>query len=86
MNLAKAIGLLTLGVGALAQRTDIDLYRQDPKFVPYQKPTQKVEEWIAMGDSYTAGTGSNGEKEMAGVDAVRGLRSWANQMSLETGR
>lgn len=81
MILARAVGLLTLGVGALAQRDEIDSYRKDPNFVQYEKPTQKVEEWIALGDSYTAGTGSNGDKEKAGVDAVRGLHSWAHQMS-----
>ncbi|KAH8888984.1 hypothetical protein GQ53DRAFT_825751 [Thozetella sp. PMI_491] len=86
MILAKAVGLLALGVGALAQREEIDTYRNDPNFVRYEKPTQKVEEWIALGDSYTAGTGSNGDKEKAGVDAVRGLHSWAHQMSEDAGK
>ena len=54
MILAKAVGLLTLCVGALAQREEIDSYLKDPNFVHYETPTQKVEEWIALGDSYTA--------------------------------
>ncbi|KAK4452235.1 SGNH hydrolase-type esterase domain-containing protein [Podospora aff. communis PSN243] len=87
MTLTKIAGLLTLvGVGALAQREEIDSYRKDPNFVPYETPTQKVAEWIALGDSYTAGTGSNGDKEKVGVDAVRGMRSWAHQMSEDAGR
>lgn len=61
-------------------------YRKDPNFVRYETPTQKVEEWIALGDLYTAGTGPNGDKEKAGVDAVCGLRSWAHRMSEDAGK
>jgi len=87
MILPKPIWLLTLGgVGSLAQREEINNFLADPNFVRYEKPTQKVEEWIALGDSYSAGTGSNGIGEKAGVDAVRGLRSWAHQMSEDGGR
>ncbi|KAK3325221.1 SGNH hydrolase-type esterase domain-containing protein [Apodospora peruviana] len=81
------IWLLTLGVGAaLAQRAEINDFLKDPNFKKYEKPTKPVKEWIALGDSYSAGTGSNGDGEIAGKDAVRGLRSWAHQMSEDTNR
>ncbi|RYO79247.1 hypothetical protein DL766_003823 [Monosporascus sp. MC13-8B] len=47
-----------------------------PTFVPYSRPAQRVEEFIAAGDSYTAGTGCNGNNEIIAGDAVRGKRSY----------
>lgn len=52
-----------------------------PSFVPYSAPTQKVEEFIALGDSYTAGTGCNGIDEVFAGDAIRGQRAYPMQMS-----
>jgi hypothetical protein len=80
-------GLLA-GSGVLAQDIDygvaaesISAVLADPTFVPYVKPTQKVSEWIAVGDSYTAGTGCNGNDERMGGDALRGQRSYPMQMA-----
>lgn len=53
----------------------------DPSFVPYTVPNQKIEEFIALGDSYTAGTGCNGNNEVLAGDAVRGKRAYPMQMS-----
>jgi hypothetical protein len=53
----------------------------DPSFVPYTQPNQKIEEFIALGDSYTAGTGCNGLDEIMAGDALRGKRSYPMQMS-----
>ncbi|KOS40220.1 hypothetical protein ACN38_g8923 [Penicillium nordicum] len=44
----------------------------DPSFVPYTKPTQKISEFIALGVSYTAGTSCNGNEEVMGGDAIPG--------------
>ncbi|KAL5045824.1 SGNH hydrolase-type esterase domain-containing protein [Aspergillus fruticulosus] len=64
-------GLLA-GSAVLAQDIDygaaaesISAVLADPTFVPYAKPTQKVSEWIAVGDSYTAGTGCNMAQDAA---------------------
>ncbi|KAL3429451.1 Spherulation-specific family 4-domain-containing protein [Aspergillus tetrazonus] len=80
-------GLLA-GSAVLAQDIDygaaaesISAVLADPTFVPYAKPTQKVSKWIAVGDSYTAGTGCNGNDERMGGDAVRGQRSYPMQMA-----
>lgn len=54
-----------------------------PTFVPYARPRQKIEEFIAVGDSYTAGTGSNGIAEIIAADAVRGKRAYPMQMSTD---
>lgn len=44
-----------------------------------------MEECIALGDSYTAGTGCNGQNEtVGGGDAARGKRSYPMQMSTDT--
>ncbi len=51
-----------------------------PTFVPYSKPNQRIDEFIALGDSYTAGSGSNGNYERFAGDAVRGQRSYPMQM------
>lgn len=80
-----------LAAPALAQDFDFDAATQsisaalaDPSFVPYTLPNQKTEEFIALGDSYTAGTGCNGVDEAMARDAVRGKRSYPMQMSLDT--
>jgi lysophospholipase L1-like esterase len=52
-------------------------------FVPYKKPTQRVSEWIALGDSYTAGTGANGKSDGFAGDAFRGKKSYPMQMSMD---
>lgn len=65
--------------GAAAQSISATL--ADPSFVPYTKQNQKIEEFIALGDSYTAGTGCNGIHEVIAADAVRGQRSYPMQMS-----
>lgn len=55
-----------------------------PTFSAYAKPKEKVKEWIALGDSYTAGTGCNGLQEIiGGGDAARGKRSYPMQMSTD---
>ncbi|RYP58959.1 hypothetical protein DL769_008738 [Monosporascus sp. CRB-8-3] len=56
---------------------------RSPTFVPYSRPAQKVEEFIAAGDSYTAGTGCNGLDEIIAGDALRGKRSYLMQMSTD---
>ncbi|KAF3388696.1 hypothetical protein F1880_004322 [Penicillium rolfsii] len=53
----------------------------DPSFAPYTKSTRKIREFIAVGDSYTAGTGCNGNGERMSEDALRGKRSYPMQMS-----
>ncbi|OCK98794.1 uncharacterized protein K441DRAFT_654161 [Cenococcum geophilum 1.58] len=67
--------------GAAAQSISAEL--SSPSFLPYSKPNQKVEEFIAPGDSYTAGTGCNGNNEVMAGDAVRGKRSYPMQMSTD---
>ncbi|KAK6433072.1 hypothetical protein LTR95_010748, partial [Oleoguttula sp. CCFEE 5521] len=57
-----------------------------PTFVPYVQPTQKIEEFIALGDSYTAGTGSNGQFEAFAGDAARGRRAYPMQMATNAER
>lgn len=47
---------------------------------PYVKPTQKITEFVALGDSMTAGLGSNGVSERFGGSAGRGWRSYPFQM------
>ncbi|RFU31584.1 hypothetical protein B7463_g4755, partial [Scytalidium lignicola] len=56
----------------------------NPSFVPYTLPNQKVVEFIALGDSYTAGTGCNGVDEVIAGDAVRGMHAYPMQMSLDS--
>jgi len=72
----------TIDFNAAAQSISAEL--ASASFVPYAKPNQKVEEWIALGDSYTAGTGCNGNQEIIAADAVRGKRSYPMQMSVDT--
>ena len=64
--------------------SSISLFTSSPSFTPYAKPNQKVEEWIALGDSYTAGTGCNGLNEVLAGDAVRGQRAYPMHMSTDT--
>ncbi|KAL9618329.1 MAG: hypothetical protein Q9160_006911 [Pyrenula sp. 1 TL-2023] len=64
--------------GAAAKSISAEL--SSPSFVAYAKPKQKVEEFIAPGDSYTAGTGCNGNDEKMAGDAVRGKRAYPMQM------
>lgn len=55
-----------------------------PSFTPYSVPTEDVVEWIALGDSYTAGTGCNGTAGVFAGDAVRGQRSAPMQMNTDS--
>jgi len=68
-----------------AAAASISAELSNPTFVPYSRPNQKIEEWIALGDSYTAGTGSNGnvEGEIFAGDAVRGGHSYPMQMAVD---
>lgn len=68
-----------INFSAIAQSISAAL--ADPTFVPYTKPNQKIEKFIALGDSYTAGTGCNGNDERMGGDALRGKRAYPMQMS-----
>lgn len=47
----------------------------NPTFVPYTMPTQKIPEFIALGDFYTAGTGCNGQDKVLTGNALRGKHS-----------
>ncbi|KAJ8128593.1 hypothetical protein O1611_g5044 [Lasiodiplodia mahajangana] len=67
--------------GAAAQSISSEL--SSPTFVPYSRPAQKIEEFIAAGDSYTAGTGCNGLKENMAGSAGRGQRSYPMQMAAD---
>jgi hypothetical protein len=67
--------------GAAVQSISAEL--SSPSFVPYSRPSQKVEEFIAAGDSYTAGPGCNGNGELFAGDAARGKRSYPMQMSTD---
>ncbi|KAL4874381.1 Spherulation-specific family 4-domain-containing protein [Aspergillus karnatakaensis] len=89
LQLCGALALWCRGV--LAQAIDYEAAAQsisavmaDPTFVPYSKPTQRVSEFIAVGDSYTAGTGCNGMDEILGGNALRGQRSYPMHMSQDT--
>ncbi|KAF2813236.1 uncharacterized protein BDZ99DRAFT_517511 [Mytilinidion resinicola] len=66
---------------AAAQSISAEL--SSPSFVPYSRPNQKIEEFIAIGDSYTAGTGANGNTETMAGDACRCKRSYPMQMSTD---
>ncbi|CBF79022.1 putative spherulin 4 family protein [Aspergillus nidulans FGSC A4] len=65
---SSAVLAQDIDYGAAAE--SISAVLADPTFVPYAKPTQKVSEWIAVGDSYSAGTGCNGNNKRMGRDAV----------------
>ncbi|KAF7590039.1 hypothetical protein BBP40_003428 [Aspergillus hancockii] len=74
--------------GVVAQDIDYSAVAQsisaalaDDSFVPYTRPTQKISEFIAVGDSYTAGTGCNDKNEQMGGDAIRGKRAYPRQMA-----
>ncbi|KAL9106463.1 MAG: hypothetical protein Q9227_008494 [Pyrenula ochraceoflavens] len=67
--------------GAAAKSISSEL--SSPSFKPYSKPKQNVEEFIAPGDSYTAGTGCNGMDEIMAGDATRGKRAYPMQMSTD---
>ncbi|KAM4066417.1 GDSL-like lipase/Acylhydrolase family protein [Hirsutella rhossiliensis] len=90
--------LLLIGLAAVASRSSPDISPgfdfgaaarsisaelSSPSFAPYSRPAQRVEEFIAVGDSYTAGTGCNGNNEILAGDAVRGKRSYPMQMSTD---
>lgn len=85
------IALLSLVATHVASLVTPTLMRPDNKLqdrdeeallAPYTPPTERVTEFIALGDSYTAGSGCNGLDEiMAGGDALRGFRSYPLQMS-----
>lgn len=67
-----------------AAAESISAEMNSPSFVPYSKPKQEITEFIALGDSYTAGTGCNGDKETFGGGANRGERSYPMQMAVDT--
>ena len=48
---------------------------------PYVRPNQRITEFVALGDSWTSGVGSNGRPERVGGFAERGLSSYPFQMS-----
>ncbi|KAB8213185.1 Spherulation-specific family 4-domain-containing protein [Aspergillus novoparasiticus] len=73
-------GILADDIDFSAAAQSISAALADPSFVPYTKPTQKISEFIALGDSYTAGTGCNGNYEILSNDAVRGKRAYPIQM------
>jgi len=58
---------------ALATRT-VDLG------APFVRPNQKITEFLALGDSWTAGVGSNGRPERVGGLAERGWSAYPFQM------
>ncbi|KAI0114007.1 SGNH hydrolase [Nemania sp. FL0031] len=75
--------LYILGLISLVSAQSISSELSSPTFVPYSRPAQKIEEFIAVGDSYTAGTGCNGMKENMAGSAGRGLRSYPMQMAAD---
>jgi hypothetical protein len=64
-----------------AAAKSISAVLNSPTFAPYMRPAGKTEEFIALGDSYMAGIGSNGEKEVLGGAAERGERAFPMLMS-----
>jgi hypothetical protein len=83
LELLAAVTLAQSSFDFDAANKSISAELADPSFVPYTLPTQKIEEFIALGDSYTAGTGCNGLDEIIAGDAVRGKRSYPMQMSVD---
>ncbi|RMZ84469.1 hypothetical protein DV738_g785, partial [Chaetothyriales sp. CBS 135597] len=71
------------GIDYGAAAISISALLASPSFVPYTRPNQAIEEFIALGDSYTAGTGSNGLAEQMAGEAVRGQRAYPMQMSTD---
>lgn len=59
-----------------------ELTGTDPSapWIRYVRPTEDVVEWVALGDSFTAGTGSNGSPEVIEKQAWRGARAYPLQM------
>lgn len=81
MLLLPLLGLVTAVWGQDPPEDVVQLAADSP-LEPYVVPNQKVEEFIALGDSYTAGTGSNGRPEIiSGGESLRGRRSYPMQMS-----
>jgi hypothetical protein len=81
LGLFTVRGLLAQDIDYSATAQSISAALADPSFVPYTRPTEKITEFIALGDSYTAGTGCNGNDEIMGGDAVRGVRAYPRQMA-----
>jgi hypothetical protein len=75
----------TLTYDFVSASSSISSYMHSPTFTPYVKPAQKVEEWIALGDSYTSGLGANGVNESFADPAGRGHRSYPMQMRDDKG-
>ncbi|KAL2856115.1 SGNH hydrolase-type esterase domain-containing protein [Aspergillus pseudodeflectus] len=73
--------VLAQGIDYSAAAQSISAALADPSFVPYTRPNQKITEFIALGDSYTAGTGCNGIYEQTAGDAIRGMRAYPRQMA-----
>jgi hypothetical protein len=67
------------GLSVMMQSISAEM--SSPTFVPYSQPSQNVEEFIALGDSYTAGTGANGIPEDFAGDALRGRHAYPMQMA-----
>lgn len=70
-------------VAELQRDISISAVLASPTFVSYSKPKEKIQEFIALGDSYTAGTGCNGNSERLAGDALRGQRAYPMQMSTD---
>lgn len=92
LGILSFLGLIAAASGQSALPIDFDFDAAansisaeltSPSFVSYSKPQQKVEEFLAPGDSYTAGTGCNGNNEVMVGDAVRGKRFYPMQISID---
>jgi hypothetical protein len=64
LRIFSLFGLVAAASSQISVSTDFDFRAaaqsisaelSSPSFVPYSRPNQKVEEFIAPGDSYTAG-------------------------------
>ncbi|KAM7215674.1 SGNH hydrolase-type esterase domain containing protein [Rhypophila decipiens] len=90
---SSCFSLAALAASALVAAQEVDIATELQRmtdalnsgdFVEYTRPNQKVTEFITLGDSYTAGTGSNGDKEKVGGAAVRGKRAYPFHMRDDT--
>jgi hypothetical protein len=83
LGLISVVSCQDPGIDYGAAASSISAEMSSPTFVPYSRPAQKIEEFIALGDSYTAGTGCNGINEVMAGSAARGMRSYPMQMSTD---
>lgn len=79
LGFAAAAAAQSVDVAAAVQSIAAEL--QKPDFKAHNAPKEKVQEFIALGDSYTAGTGANGKGEAFGGSSYRGQHSYPMQMS-----